>query len=158
MSKQISKFWWRWLIVVTDGVVLFSLALMLLPDTMLRFFNWLFFGINEGRSLFGTMEGDYLVFVYSILGAVMIGWATTLFFVIMGPFKRGEREGWNALAVSLTVWFVIDSFFSVLTGFAANVVVNILFYILYVVPLGATYKEFFGRQQEEIVSPQTSTH
>ena len=158
MSKQISKFWWRWLIVVTDGVVLFSLALMLLPDTMLRFFNGLFFGVNEGRSLFGTLEGDYLVFVYSVLGAVMIGWATTLFFVIMGSFKRGEREGWYALAVSLTVWFIIDSFFSVLTGFAANVAFNVLFYILYAVPLAATYKQFFTNPREEIVRPQTNPH
>lgn len=156
MTKEISKFWWRWLLVVTDGVILFSLALMFLPETMLRFFNMLFYGVNEGSSLFGAFEADYLTFVYSVLGAVMIGWAVMMFLVLLGSFKRGEREGWYTMAVSLTVWFVVDSFISVWNGFAINAAFNLVFYILYAIPLAATYKQFFVAEREAVARPQTS--
>lgn len=158
MTRENSRFWWWWLLIVTDGVILFSLALIVLPEAMLRFFNVLFFSTNEGSSLFGVFEADYLIFIYSVLGAVMIGWATTMFFVLMGSFKRGEKEGWYALAVSLTVWFVVDCTVSVLNGFTPNAFFNLIFYVLYAIPLAATYKQFFMTQQEDAVRPHPRPH
>lgn len=151
MNGQSNLFWQRWLLVVTVGVVLFGLAFMLLPDLMQQVFNLLLFGAADADGRFDATTVDYLEFVYGVLGAVMIGWGASLLLIVMGPFRRGEREGWNMLAVSLGVWYVVDSAFSVYSGFAANAALNTVFFVLYLIPLAATYRQFHAQLQAEAI-------
>jgi hypothetical protein len=140
MSKPISTFWWRWLVLVVNGVILFSLGFIFLPDLMQSLFNGMFF--NTTAAHFGPEATDYLKFVYGVLGAVMLGWMVTLLCVIMRSFRRGEREAWNTVAISIVIWFVIDSTFSLRMGFPQNAVFNVLFLVLFAIPLAAMYKQF----------------
>lgn len=127
---------------VTAGVVLFSLALIFLPGVMQSFFNWMLFSGSRSNASFSDKAVSYLTFVYGVLGAVMIGWMVSFFFILIGPFRRGEREGWQTLTASITIWFVVDSTFSLSAGFFENAIFNILFFVLFIIPLAATYRFF----------------
>ena len=72
----------------------------------------------------------------------MFGWGVALLFVLLGPFRRGSREGWLTLTVSLLAWFVPDTAFSLWSGFWQNAALNAIFAVLFAVPLGATYHAF----------------
>lgn len=140
MSKSINLLWWRWLLVVTAGTLVFGLALMVLPQVMLPFFNILFFGSPDNP--FDAAATRYITFTYGVLGAVMVGWAIALLYIVLKPFRRGEREAWNALAWSIGIWYLIDSVFSLYSGFGANALFNTAFLVLFAIPLAATYREF----------------
>jgi hypothetical protein len=141
-ESMVNIFWWRWLVVVTVGVMLFGLSMMLLPDAIQVLFNFVAFQDSGIEDLFGTEAVHYIQFVYGILGAVMAGWMIPLLFILFGAFRRGEWEGWLAIALSIGFWFVIDSSWSASMGFWGNVVLNIGFFLLYLIPLAATYRDF----------------
>jgi hypothetical protein len=143
MSKSVNNFWWKWVIVVIIGVMIFSLTLMLIPDTMQELFNILFYGSADADGRFDENASDYIQFVYGVLGAVMIGWSVSMLTTVFGAFKRGEREGWNGLALSIVVWFVVDSAFSIYAGFVENAVFNLTVFVMLAIPLGATYRAFY---------------
>lgn len=136
--------WWRWLVLVVCGVMIFSLGMVVAPNLIQQFFDIMFFSSSQAHTAFGDAATSYIKFVYGVLGAVMIGWMTTLLCILVGSFRRGEREAWWAVATSIVVWFTIDSGLSVLTGFWQNAVFNTLFLILFVIPLAATYQHFNG--------------
>jgi hypothetical protein len=140
-----SLFWWRWLVVATTGVAVFGLACVLLPGTMQAFFNVLMFGRSWLPTEYGAAVGPYLAFVYGVLGAVMLGWAVLMLLVLAGPFRRGEPEGWRMLAWPLAIWFVVDTTWSLATGFWQNAVLNTAFGLAFAIPLAATSRAFQRR-------------
>jgi hypothetical protein len=76
-------------------------------------------------------------FTAAVLGAVMIGWAITIF----GMIKAAETLGapvWRALTTAMVVWYVIDSALSVLSGVPVNAVSNTVFLVTYLAPVLAT--------------------
>lgn len=73
----------------------------------------------------------------AVLGAVMIGWACLLWPLVRGPVRRREPWAWTAIAVSVGVWFVIDSTLSIASGFGENALLNLVFAIAFAVPLWA---------------------
>lgn len=141
MSQQISSFWIKWLIGVTFGVIAFSLGLIFIPDTMRETFNQLYLP-SDAQTQFSDTAKNFVNLVYGILGAVMIGWAIMLLSTILGGFSHGERRAWITLSVSMVIWFVLDSSFSIAMGFPENALFNLVFFILYAIPLGATYRQF----------------
>jgi multisubunit Na+/H+ antiporter MnhE subunit len=142
MEKRVNLFWWYWLLVVTDGVILFGLAFILLPDVMKAFFNWLLFSSTHVDTQFSPEAVSYQSFVYGVLGAVMVGWGVALFLMIFNFWRRGEFVSWYSLATSIFIWYVIDSGFSISKGYVENTISNTVFFVLYAIPLAATYKAF----------------
>ena len=78
-----------------------------------------------------------LRFSLAVLGAVSIGWAVTLYFVIGAAIALGDRGRplWNAISAGMVSWFVIDSSLSIATGFGLNAVANLALAAMYVVGL-----------------------
>ena len=76
-------------------------------------------------------------FSLAVMGAVSIGWAVMLTLVVRAAINAGAtgRLLWNAVSAGMAVWFVIDSYLSVATGFGLNVVPNIALAGMYVVGL-----------------------
>jgi hypothetical protein len=68
----------------------------------------------------------------------MFGWGIALVLVVRGLVARGSRLGWQIVAVSAGAWFVADTSFSVWSGFWPNVLLNLVFLVLFAVPLVAT--------------------
>ncbi len=139
MSNPVSRFWWRWLVAVTCGVLAFGLSLVLLPDVMQRFFNTLIFSSSDAPTTFSDEATRYVTFVCGVLGAVMVGWAVALLYILRVPFRREARSAWYAITLSIGIWFVIDSAFTIYTGYVGNLILNIPFFVLFIIPLFATF-------------------
>jgi hypothetical protein len=77
-----------------------------------------------------------------VLGAVMVGWATALLMVVLGPFARRSRLAWSTVAVSLAGWFLVDTSLSLASGHWPNAVLNVVLAVLFAVPLAATFGAF----------------
>ncbi|MEW6497226.1 MAG: hypothetical protein AB1589_32695, partial [Cyanobacteriota bacterium] len=116
------------------------------PGLTQQFFNLLFFSSTQDNLAFGEAAVAYITFVCAVLGAGMVGWAVALLYALFGPFRRGLREGWSMVVVSLAAWFVPDTAFSLWSGFWQNAVFNLVFAVLFAVPLAATYKAFHAER------------
>ncbi len=142
MSILKNSLWYRWLLIVTGGLFLFSLSFIVLPAPVQQFFNWM---VSSTINIPVTLNSEgihYVTFVYGVLGAVMVGWSIMLASMLLTSFQRGERSAWWAIAASICVWFILDSAFSLSMGFWQNALFNVVFFVLYTVPLAATYAHF----------------
>lgn len=135
-------FWWRWLIVVTLGMMFFAIAMVALPALTLQFFGLLLYSSPDALSTFGAPAIAYITLVHGVFGSVMFGWGVALFYILLGPFRRGSREGWLMLVVSLAAWFVPDTALSLWAGFWQNAALNGVITVLYIIPLVASYRAF----------------
>ncbi len=68
----------------------------------------------------------------------MFGWGVALLCILLGPFRRGSREAWLTLVVSLAAWLIPDTTLSLWSGFWQNAVLNVVLAVLFAVPLAAT--------------------
>jgi len=136
------RFWKRWLIVASSLVAGFGLVLVVSPRLASWLFGWVAFGSASGIEDLGVAARPYLALVHGVLGAVMVGWGVGLLLIVLGPFSRGEWEGWRMVAFSMGAWFVADTALSAVSGFWGNVALNLGFAFLFAVPLAATYSEF----------------
>jgi hypothetical protein len=130
------KVWQNWLSAWAIGVVLFGALLaggaFDATDGLLRMLLTLF-----GNPLPETMDAHHR-FGFGLMGAVSIGWGLT--FGVM--FKAlalldGARAAhfWRQLLLAALVWYAVDSYISIATGFWMNAVSNTLLMILLFVPL-----------------------
>ena len=134
-------FWSRWLAVCSAIVLLFGAALVFVAGPMQALFESLYFTPNTGT----TLDVDavaYTTFFQGVLGAVMMGWSVVLLYLARGPFRRGESSAWNTFALSLAVWFVADVAWSLWTGYWQNALLNAGLFVLFAIPLAATYGRF----------------
>jgi len=76
----------------------------------------------------------------AVLGGVMCGWGILLFLLANGPIAEGDHRMANYMFISLDVWFVVDSIGSVVAGIHANVVLNLIFFVIFAIPLLALRK------------------
>lgn len=116
--------------------------MVLAPGLVLQLFSLLAYSSTDHIATFGTGAVAYVSLVHAILGAVMFGWGVALLVIALGSFRRGSREGWQTIAVSVTAWFIPDTAFSLWFGFWQNALLNLAFAVLFAVPLAATYRAF----------------
>ncbi|OPY31444.1 MAG: hypothetical protein A4E32_01900 [Methanomassiliicoccales archaeon PtaU1.Bin124] len=93
----------------------------------------------------GTMtaaEKDFRAWTYGVWGATMVGWGIMLLAIVRRPFANKELWAWNAFATGLTAWFVIDTGFSLNFNVTINVVVNVAIFVLAIIPLLLTFRDF----------------
>lgn len=141
---MIPAIWYRWLLVVIIGLMIFGTTMVLVPDLTRQIFSLLLYA--DARQLgagVGAPTTTYIMLVHGVLGAVIVGWGASMLLAVIGPFKRAQREGWLLLAIPLAVWFVPDTVFSVYTGFWQNAAFNAAVAAAFAVPLVATRHLFW---------------
>jgi len=89
------------------------------------------FSAATSRALWGSdvMPADtvpYHRFVHGVLGATIVGFATTVAFLARYPLARREGWAWNAIAAAFAGWFTIDTAASVAAGVWPNVLLNVM--------------------------------
>ncbi len=94
---------------------------------------------------FGLGVQPYLTLAHGVMGSVMVGWGLALWLTLRGPFRRGERYGWDLFVISLVGWFVPDTTLSLWTGLWPNAVLNTVFGLAFALPLMATRSFFRAR-------------
>ena len=134
-----SPLWVAWLLAASVGVVLFGVILVVAPDLVRRGFSLLLLGDSQRLGAFSEDAVSYISLAHAVLGGVMVGWGCALVLVVRGPFAAGAAIGWRIIALSVAAWFVPDTAYSLWSGFWQNAVLNLVFLIVFAVPLVATY-------------------
>jgi len=131
--------WIRWMLVVTGllagaGVILAvaggTSALAPLNDRI----DPAFWG---GAGVTGP-AADYRAWIFAVLGGTMAGWAIAMFALVRGGIAKGLRWAWNAVALSLAVWFPLDTGYSLAHGVWINALGNTVILAALAIPLAAT--------------------
>jgi hypothetical protein len=123
------------LLAVIGGFALFGAALVLLPGPVTRLFAWIAYGSADRVESFGPEAVAYIRLVHAILGAITVGWALTLLAVVAWFWRAHPRRAWLAVAAPLAAWFLLDSGYSLASGFWRNAVFNVAFALALAVPL-----------------------
>lgn len=128
------KIWmqvWCW---ATFGVgAMFALGAAPATDAGVRFFYDIIYWPIDGASPYG----DTVRFTAALLGAVMIGWAMTIFTLVAAADQVGATA-WRGLTAAVVAWYVIDSAISVASGVAVNALSNTGFVVTYLIPVLAS--------------------
>lgn len=79
-------------------------------------------------------------FAVATLGAVMLGWAVTIYAAVEAATALADRGGpiWRLLVVAAVAWFVSDSTISVATGFTINLIPNVIVLASFLIPIFAS--------------------
>jgi len=85
---------------------------------------------------------DFQQMIYAVWGATVAGFGALAAFVVRHPFRARQRWARDALAVSILLWFVLDTTASAVAGVWFNVVFNTVVLGALAVPMAATWKEF----------------
>jgi hypothetical protein len=120
---------------VIVGLAAFGTALVLLPGPTTRLFSWIAYGSTDRVAGFGPEAAAYVQLVHAILGAITAGWALTLLGVVTWLWNGDPGRAWLAVAVPAVVWFVLDTGYSLASGFWRNAVFNALVALALAVPL-----------------------
>lgn len=133
-----SSGWIRYLQLVTGSVVVIGLVLVLAPGLTEASFALLVFGSTRFPNAFSASATSYARLTHAIIGAVMVGWFLLVTWVVRSPLRAGQPGAWGATALSLATWFVLDSTFSLVTGYWQNAALNVVFLGAYLPGLLAT--------------------
>jgi hypothetical protein len=105
-------------------------------------FGALGFGPDSGE-ITGGEALDYTIFIFGVLGAVIVGWMVLTFMVARGPLRRREPWAWTAVAASIGVWFVVDTGFSLAVGQVEHAIFNVGLLAPIAVALAALRREMY---------------
>ena len=142
-----SRFWVLWLFATLVGVMIFGLALVLAPAMTRHGFSWLIYADAARLNGFGADALAYIALMHAVLGCTMVGWGVALLGVVGSLFARGSPAGWGILVGSIAAWFIPDTVFSLWSGYWPNAALNLMFVLFLVVPLVATYRDFYPSPQ-----------
>lgn len=122
---------WCW---ATFGVgAMFALGAAPATDAGVRLFYDVIYWPIDGASPYG----DTVRFTAALLGAVMIGWAMTIFTLVAAADRVGATA-WRGLTAAVIAWYVIDSAISVGSGVGVNALTNTGFLVTYLIPVLAS--------------------
>lgn len=81
--------------------------------------------------------GEEVRFTAALLGAVMMGWAMTVFALVAAADQIGA-PAWRGLTIAIVTWYLIDSVISVASGWPLNAVSNTGFLVTFLIPILAS--------------------
>lgn len=98
----------------------------------------LYYDLVDGPRVVQDLYADPAMrFTQAVLGAVLIGWAVTIFGLV-GAAREAGAQAWRTLTAAMAVWFVADSALSAASGFPLNAIPNTLFFATYAAPVLAS--------------------
>ncbi|MCA9885624.1 MAG: hypothetical protein KC708_21750 [Anaerolineae bacterium] len=153
MQSTVPKGWIRWMNIVCGLFILYGLALVLLPSQVQDvqgaiYYNWPLG--EDAYSQLTSIEYNYHIFLYGVIGGVLIGWSVLIIAVVNGPLQNGYRWAWQALVISLVAWFVTDTLISLATGMTINGLFNLVSTAAFAIPLFVLRPYMASRQETSL--------
>lgn len=136
-------FWQRWLFIVSLIVFVFGILMAFLSGTV--FFDAFDNQINPifwKDAEVDKRTADFQHWIYGVLGSTMAGWGIILIFISSGPFKKREKWSWNCIFLAILLWYLVDTAISLYFGVNFNAVFNTMLFVLVMLPLVFTRKQF----------------
>ena len=115
--------WFSYLKVCSSGMVAFGACILLAPAVALDAFGLMVDGNADFPADFSPEAKDYIQLAHAVMGAVMVGWFLTLRWVLTAAERR-TPGAWNAAVGAFSTWFVLDTSYSLVSGFWPNAVLN----------------------------------
>lgn len=140
MKETTFQFWRKWLSAVNGLIVVLGLLIAFAGNSLL-------FDLHNqwsGRVFFGEegITAEVLRFknwLFGIIGATIAGYHLLMVMLSEYAFRRREKWAWQAMSVSLLLWFIVDSGISLYYGAVHNVIlINLVALLLIGLPLLAT--------------------
>lgn len=125
----------------------YGASMVLAPRVSGRLFSALGFGMAEA-GIVEPAARDHVLFLYGMLGSVIVGWMALLVAVAALPLQDGGHWACRALATSLDASFLLDTTLSLILGQWQHAVFNTDFLAALGLPLLA------WRRQTRRTSPQ----
>lgn len=123
-----NNFWTRWAAIWAAGLTLFGLVLAGAGDPSTDGLSRAVYAmVGPGHAL---NFDPTLRFSIALMGAVSVGWGATVLFLALSKEAAGSQAVWRCVGWGFAVWFVIDSAFSIHTGFPLNAVSNVMLVVL----------------------------
>ncbi len=97
------------------------------------------------HSAFASLADPELIFLNvlnGLLGTVTVAYAIFLCWIAIEPFRRGERWAWNAIAMSITVWAMLEGCVKLSDGLGIWSMAHLGLPAAIGIPLMATYHYF----------------
>lgn len=132
-SKRQRGFWIVWLQVVLSLLIIYALVLVFGGSVAEELFSA--FGFGPPDSIASPELSIYLKLPFVVLGSVMVGWAALMLVLVRGPLTSGAQWVLPALAVPLTLWFLLDTGMSIVLGYPTHALFNVPFALALGVPL-----------------------
>jgi hypothetical protein len=132
--------WINWLTYTAEFTVLFGLFMVLAPGLTQQAFGLLVFQNPAQISTFDSQATAYIELAHAVMGSVMVGWGALIFMLVRKLNVDDAKETCRMIAISVLLWYVPDTAFSLYSGFWQNAVMNTGFAVLYAVPLLALRK------------------
>jgi len=108
----------------TNGIVVF------LADVMI----WPLDGAQTG-------EASEMRFLSAVSGGIMVGWGICLWMLATAGLREAPQLSRRIILLSIGTWFVLDSAGSLVAGVPLNVAGNVLFLLIFILPLRAFQKQ-----------------
>jgi hypothetical protein len=101
-------------------------------------------GIEAPGGAIDASASAFQGWAYGVWGATVAGFGVLAAFVVRRPYRARQRWARDALVTAITLWFILDTGISALSGVWFNVAFNSVVLIALAVPVGATWREFAG--------------
>ncbi len=136
-------FWTVWLMVVSFTMAAFGVLMVLLNQSSL--FAGLLGDIGRafnagGGAAIGSVR--FQSWIFGVWGATVAGLGLLAALVGGNAFARRERWARDALALSLFLWYVLDTGASLAFGVWINVIFNTAVLAAFALPLACTWGHF----------------
>ena len=102
---------------------------MVAGGTVGRLFDALGFGAGTAGVPAGAPT-DHVLLLQGVLGAVILGWVVLIAAVVHLGSRSGLDGWWGAVALSLVVWFLVDTGFSLAIGSWRHALFNVAFAVV----------------------------
>ena len=139
-------FWQRWLLILAIAFVVLGIV-MTLPFGA-NLFDELIDPVFWKNGAMPDNVNTFKKFIYGVLGAAMVGWGILFAFIVHYPFQQKQKWAWNGLATGFAIWFIFGQYVSIRAGVYANVVGDLVFFVLVIAPLFFTRKAFVQSREK----------
>jgi hypothetical protein len=138
------NFWQQWLFYTSIGFALFGVVLACFGDNPLfHYYNQALAKIFWQQEELPEAANRFRAFVSGPLGGTIACCYTLTAFIAWYPFAKKEKWAWWAIAVSYTIWMVLDSTVCWYYGVHFQVyLINLFSVVVKLLPLVMTWKYF----------------
>jgi hypothetical protein len=119
-------------------MIIFGSVLVALPWIAQSLFALMVFGATDYPVSFSDEAMSYIRLAHAVMGAVIVGWFILVLWVVRSQLARGTPDAWRALTACLGTWFILDTAFSLVTGYWQNAALNTTILMLFLPGLVAT--------------------
>jgi len=133
MSLKSSQIWLRIgaALLVLVGIILALAAYTATTDLAAVLVNLVQWPVGE----FQALVSPEVIRINGTTGGILIGWGLMIWLTVDLLYPQDPRRARAVILISLSGWCVADSVASIVAGVAVNAVCNVLFLLLFAVPL-----------------------